>query len=57
MFRRLFAIETAAIQNAVEQEPGRYDGLMLPQVDSFRDPARPMAMPAYYGMVSARVAA
>ncbi len=56
MFRRLFAIETAAIQSAVEQASGRYDNLMPSPVDSFRDPARPMAMPAYYGMVSARVA-
>ncbi len=57
MFRRLFAIETAAIQNAVEQASGRYDNQALPPIDSFRDPARAMAMPAFYGMVSTRVTA
>ena len=56
MFRRLFAIETAAIQD-IEQASARYEGQTLPPVDSFRDPVRPMALPAYYGMVSARVAA
>ena len=54
MFRRLFALETAAIQNDVEHAAYRYDIPTLPQIDSFRDPVRPMAMPACYGAVALR---
>ena len=54
MFRRLFAIETAAIRNDIEHAADRYDSPTLPQIDSFRDPARPMAMPAYYGAAALR---
>ena len=57
MFRRLFAIETAAIRNAVEQAADHYDASASSVVDSLRDLARPMAAPFYYGLASTRVAA
>ena len=57
MFRRLFAIETAAIRNAAEQGADRYDGQAPSLVDSLRDLARPMGAPSYYGLSSTRVAA
>ena len=57
MFRRLFAIETAAIRNAVEQTVDRHDGQASSVVDSLRDLARPMAATFHYGLASTRVAA
>ena len=57
MFRRLFAIETAAIRNVAEQGADRYDGQAPSAFDSLRDLARPMGTPSYCGFASTRVAA
>lgn len=56
MFRRLFAIETAAIQTRFNEASGCHDQTEHGMGESLRDLARSAATPSCYGMWSARTA-
>lgn len=54
MFRRLFAIETAALRAHADDEAARQDHSDVPPHEQLRDLARYAATPSRYGMWSSR---
>lgn len=56
MFRRLFAIETAALQSHADDVASHHDHLVHPVGESLRDMARFVSTPSCYGMWSTRAA-
>ncbi len=56
MFRRLFAIETAALQTRADETTLRQDMPSYPPGESLRDLSRFASTPSSYGIWSSRAA-